>query len=487
MPYNNAYRFITLKNCQLLNQVYKHCNQKQRKILQLFRLPNIFIRYYSSSNAKNYSGESRLRLFTFGCDSDKNVSRSISDSHGHGSHGHDLKNQIDFGILFDVDGVLAKGSFPLDPAKKAMAKLKDSEGNFKVPVAFVTNSSSRSVDKAHQIGNWFDITVLPEHVIVAPTPVKLLREFHDQYTLVIGQQHKCEIAHDLGFKNVCTIEDLKEAYPLLDMVDHKNRVKVASKEFEEYKVNPYFPKVDVILVIGEPCHWETDLQILIDLLLTEGEPNKPLKDPLEVSQVSVIACNMDLVYSAEASMPRFGNGAFLLCLETLYKKITGKELVYKSLVGKPCEITYRYAEHTIAKIAKQMGIIQPIKRLYFLGFYNRFLTISDNPNVDIVGANLYNRYIKRQQTNTRSVNMPASRLFPVTDELEKQTVDHIHGILVGTGVYRYRPAEEITTETIQVDHGHRDFDNEPELSRPHQFVPDVNDGIDFIFGKEGMQ
>lgn len=374
MPFLKAYRFISLKNFQLLNQVYRpYTSQKQkRNILQKFSLSNAFIRYYSNSSSrdKKNSEQSKLRLFTFGCDADKNhhknVSRNISDSHGR--HGHDHKKQIEFGILLDVDGVLAKGNFPLEPAKKAVAKLKDSEGNLKVPVAFVTNSSSRSLDKASQIGNWFDITVLPEHVIVAPTPVKLLREFHQQHTLVIGQEHKREIAHDLGFKNVCTIEDLKEAYPLLDMVDHKNRIKITSQEFEEYRVNPYFPKVDVILVIGEPCHWETDLQILLDLLLTEGEPNKPLKDLLEVSQVSVIACNMDLVYSAEASMPRFGNGAFLLCLETLYKKITGKELVYKNLVGKPCEITYRYAEHTISKIAKQMGIIQPIKRLYFLGF-----------------------------------------------------------------------------------------------------------------------
>ena len=30
---------------------------------------------------------------------------------------------------------------------------------------------------------------------------------------------------------------------------------------------------------------------------------------------------------AEAPMPRFGHGAFLLCLEELYKKVTGMSLI----------------------------------------------------------------------------------------------------------------------------------------------------------------
>jgi len=35
----------------------------------------------------------------------------------------------------------------------------------------------------------------------------------------------------------------------------------------------------------------------------------------------VLACNMDLHWMAEAVMPRFGHGAFLLCLENLYAKV----------------------------------------------------------------------------------------------------------------------------------------------------------------------
>ena len=128
-----------------------------------------------------------------------------------------------------------------------------------------------------------------------------------------------------------------------------------------------FPRVEAIVVIGEPDKWESNLQLLVDLLVTNGKPDHtPDSMPTE-TLLPVLACNMDLVFMAEACMPRFGNGAFLVCLEALYKKITGEELQYAGLIGKPSEITYRYAEHVITEQAKLLGIQEPIERLYFVG------------------------------------------------------------------------------------------------------------------------
>lgn len=64
---------------------------------------------------------------------------------------------------------------------------------------------------------------------------------------------------------------------------------------------------------------------------------------------------------------RFGHGAFLVCLESLYRKITGKDLVYKSLIGKPSEVTYRYAEQVILDQAKKLNNGSNIQRLYAIG------------------------------------------------------------------------------------------------------------------------
>lgn len=72
-------------------------------------------------------------------------------------------------------------------------------------------------------------------------------------------------------------------------------------------------------MIGEPKLWESNLQLLIDLLLTEGKPTRAPSSIMTVKQLPIIACNMDLVFMDRACMPRFGHGSFLLCLESLYK------------------------------------------------------------------------------------------------------------------------------------------------------------------------
>lgn len=63
---------------------------------------------------------------------------------------------------------------------------------------------------------------------------------------------------------------------------------------------------------------------------------------------------------------RFGHGCFLHCLETLYKKITGYELKYTALVGKPSEITYHYAERVLQREAARMNLLR-LRRMYCIG------------------------------------------------------------------------------------------------------------------------
>lgn len=61
--------------------------------------------------------------------------------------------------------------------------------------------------------------------------------------------------------------------------------------------------VAAIILFGEPIRWETNLQLLLDVLLTDGSPAAAyhLQSPL---QLPVLACNMDLVWMAEAPSPR---------------------------------------------------------------------------------------------------------------------------------------------------------------------------------------
>ncbi len=75
-----------------------------------------------------------------------------------------------------------------------------------------------------------------------------------------------------------------------------------------------------IVLLGEPVQWERSLQVITDLLLTDGNPGVvPDNSNPDRDHIPIIACNRDLVFKAAADLPRFGHGAFLTCLEALYK------------------------------------------------------------------------------------------------------------------------------------------------------------------------
>jgi len=70
-----------------------------------------------------------------------------------------IVSQPKFGICFDIDGVLARGTEVLGAALKAFNKLVNSDNQVQVPVVFVTNALNRNIDKAMQISNWLGIKV----------------------------------------------------------------------------------------------------------------------------------------------------------------------------------------------------------------------------------------------------------------------------------------------------------------------------------------
>jgi len=55
------------------------------------------------------------------------------------------------------------------------------------------------------------------------SPLKMYTEFHKKHCLISGQGPIAAIAKNLGFTKVTTIDQLCDAFPNLDMVDHKKR------------------------------------------------------------------------------------------------------------------------------------------------------------------------------------------------------------------------------------------------------------------------
>ncbi|NWY75146.1 HDHD5 hydrolase, partial [Erithacus rubecula] len=381
-----------------------------------------------------------------------------------------------FGFLLDVDGVLVRGSQPLPAARRAFQRLADGGGRLRVPVVFLTNAGNCLPSaKAQELSRALQLQVSPEQVILSHSPLQLFRQFHQRCVLVDGQGPVEENARNLGFKHVVTIEALRKAYPLLDMVDLSRRPK------ELPPPTTGFPTIEGVVLFGEPVRWETSLQLITDVLLSNGSPGAELQD-VPYPHLPVLACNMDLLWMAEAKMPRLGHGTFLLCLESIYKKVTGRELKYEALIGKPSPVTYRYAQHLIQQQAEKQGWKTPIQHLYAVG---------DNPMSDIYGANLYNNYLKsarQKQVQAGLKRSPQAACAQAELSLElghdcSSPVESCLSILVCTGVYQH--SSGVPKETAQtVFHGHRDFCFDPSLLEPSYVVQDVDHAVQLAFQKE---
>lgn len=397
-----------------------------------------------------------------------------------------------FGFLFDIDGVIVRGKNILPAAREAFNLLTDRHGNFQVPVLFVTNAGNTLRQrKAEQLSEWLKVKVKTDQVVMSHSPLKMYNDFHKKRVLVSGQGPVEEIAKGLGFTNVTTIEELRQIFTNLDMVDHQRR-KSAPCGFGDY-----FPKIEAVVLFGEPVRWETNLQLIIDILLTSGKPNHSPKE-FPYPHLPVLACNMDLLWMAEACMPRFGHGCFLICLENLYQKITGRELKYTALIGKPSEITYHHSDLLLYQQARSLGISN-VDTIYCIG---------DNPETDIYGANLYNRYLQKRnlQLSNRKVKQAAgsgmSKSIDVEDDedllssvnlMEDELADRnftqsCQSILVCTGVYSSSKDYVTYDNTGRTsNHNHRDFVLDPQLKCPNYVVQNVHEAVQLVFEKEQMQ
>ena len=122
------------------------------------------------------------------------------------------------------------------------------------------------------------------------------------------------------------------------------------------------------------------------------------------------------------------------------------------------------------------------------------LTYSDNIDVDIVGANLYQKYLKHYNNNTNGsdsdstststdtegYSIPACRQPPLlADEILPSTIEVVRSVLVRTGV---------SADTANlVNHSHREFATEDEkLRKPTAVVDNVLQAMEYIMLEEHM-
>ncbi|CAF0747107.1 unnamed protein product [Brachionus calyciflorus] len=333
------------------------------------------------------------------------------------------------GVFIDIDGVVLQGGKPFPWSKEAIHALWNND----IPFVFVTNGTYCSAVLVENLTKILELPFTSDHVVVAPSPCTALTDFHDKHVLVCCQEDSHGLVPELGFSNYLTVEELVEIFPDLDYVDHNRRKYLLSTPLsdEQKKAQEEFRPIEAILLLGEPIHWECSLQILIDILMTSGDPRAKFKF-VPSPHLPIIAANKDLTFKGAAALPRFGHGAFLECLESLYKKITKNELEYEELMGKPYLVTYEYAAEQIQRLSKNGAKI------------NKFFMIGDNPEVDVKGASIFKEHLhsleaKSSRRSSRHASCATSRrhslVVPDFSEFEFRQTKHVESILVCTGVY----------------------------------------------------
>ena len=137
------------------------------------------------------------------------------------------------------------------------------------------------------------------------------------------------------------------------------------------------------------------------------------------------------------------------------QNLSGNDLKYTSFVGKPFEISFQYAETIANKLALRNG--QPkIEKIYFIG---------DNPDVDIVGANMYNQFLQQAANLQTSISG-----YRVLSDSKLLSATSCESILVCTGVY---------------DRNKHKIDETIPWKVPTTIQLDIWEAIKYILSKEG--
>lgn len=357
--------------------------------------------------------------------------------------------KCNFGLFVDIDGVIVRGNKLIEGSKEAFHELLTFDGEFVVPTIFLTNGGGalRST-KASQLSEYLGVNISADQVVLAHSPLRSMTSLHGKHTLVVGQGPLEDICQKLGFSKITTIESLRHLFPLHDIVDAERRATAKAPNPDAISFEP----VEAVVLLGDPVRWETQMQLIIDALMTNGYIGRPMTS-VPYPHLPVVACNADLIWAAQAPLPRIGHGSFLHVLESLYAKITGKPLVYEAILGKPSPLTYQYGERVIQSASKRINGPDVLKTLYGIG---------DNPETDIAGANAYNDTIAAGGGHGAHA---------------------CQSILVKSGVFM----EEDSNFGTDVDHQHHTFVDYKTLCKPSIVCNNFYDAVQIVFQKENYQ
>ena len=341
-------------------------------------------------------------------------------------------------FVFDIDGVLLRGSTVLSQGKRALSLLLNNNRTWRFPVAFLTNGGGMTEEsKAKQLSSYLNAPINANMVILGHTPYKttqfLPEAVKSSPCLVIGRgQHIRSIAEGYGFRDVLTTDQLvasltPSALPFFSHHQHHHhchhhenenggdskacQAKFSSSSSLSSSTTTESP-IRSVVVFNDPEQWYINLQLIIDVITTDGTMTT-LKLPSSMERttndkhhhhrqqqrqqkVKVYFAHQDILWANDHPLPRFGQGAFASCVEALYEKVTGTSLQCK-FFGKPNVEPYILAEGSLLHQAYTLGYIENNRNDRPLSsssssaaaasVFSHIYAIGDNCDSDIKGAN----------------------------------------------------------------------------------------------------
>ncbi|CAH0056965.1 unnamed protein product [Clonostachys solani] len=294
-----------------------------------------------------------------------------------------------FAFVFDIDGVLLHESRPIPGATETLEFLQKEH----IPFILLTNGGGKhETERVQELSKRLQVQLSTNNFIQSHTPFRqLASDLQNKNVLVTGSNAEKirGIAKQYGFKNVITPADILRSYPDIwpfePPLDFSSGRVLSQKDL----------KIDGIFVYNDPRDWAFDIQLIVDLLLSEngvlgtlsasnGRRDLPNNGWQLDGQPSIFFSNPDLYWSTAYHLPRFGQGAFQGALSGVWKQVTGGQELKCHIIGKPHHHTFEYAErvlndHRTTMIGTSAGI-GSLQTVYMVG---------DNPESDIRGANRY--------------------------------------------------------------------------------------------------
>ncbi|OMO81061.1 HAD-superfamily hydrolase, subfamily IIA, CECR5 [Corchorus olitorius] len=295
--------------------------------------------------------------------------------------------RCDFGIAFDIDGVILRGRVPIGGSPQALRRLYGNSGELKVPYLFLTNGGGvPETKRAKELSELLGVNIMPSQVVQGHSPFRnLLKKFENEFIIATGKGDPALVMSEYGFKKVLSVEEYASYFENIDPVFQYKRWKTTP--ISDTKT-PSMPRCDVsserikaAFVVSDPVDWGRDIQVLCDVLRSGNLPGDANR-----SQPPLYFAADDLEYQAAFPTKRLGLGAFRTALESIFNRINPKSLEYVSY-GKPNPFVFKNAEALLRQLQSSscldhsenngMSELHPFRTLYMIG---------DNPSVDIKGA-----------------------------------------------------------------------------------------------------